>query len=106
MSTPGFKLATSRSVGKRSPHCATYALEFPGAKFSYIIRYSRLKCPTTPFFQVQWLTATLNYHYDTINKLLGVGAANQSVNEFVFILARYSYLKLFKFTKIQNANAL
>ena len=59
MSTPGIKPVTSRSASKHSPHCATYTLGIRRGKFSYIIMYSRLKWPQTPFFQVQWLTATL-----------------------------------------------
>ena len=52
-STPGVELATSRSACKYSPHCATYALGIRRCKFSYIITYSKLKCPKHPFFQVQ-----------------------------------------------------
>ena len=65
-STPGFELAPCRLVGKHSPHCATYALGNLGLKFSYIIKYSRLKSPKMPFFQVQWLTATLIHIWSTI----------------------------------------
>ena len=58
MSTPGIELPNSCSAGKRSPHCAMYAPDIYRGTFSYLIRYSRLKCPKTP---VQWLTATLIY---------------------------------------------
>ena len=61
MSAPGIELPTSCSLGKRSPHCATYAPDIHRGTFSYLIKYSRLKCPKHPFFQVQWLTATLIY---------------------------------------------
>ena len=47
-STPGIELPTSRSVGKRSPHCAIYASNI--SKFSCLITYSRLKCPKIPAF--------------------------------------------------------
>ena len=61
MSTPGIELPTSCSLGKHSPHCATYAPDIHRGTFSYLIKYNRLKCPKHPFFQVQWLTATLIY---------------------------------------------
>ena len=65
-STPGFELAPCRLVGKHSLHCATYALGNLDLKLSYIIKYSRLKSPKMPFFQVQWLTATLIHIWSTI----------------------------------------
>ena len=60
--TPGYELGDSPSAGEQSSYCATCTRGNRIGKFSYIIRYSRLKYPKTPFhgfFQVQWLTATL-----------------------------------------------
>ena len=60
LSTPGLELATSRAIGKRSPHCVTYTLGFPGGKIEpYNIGTGGSSAPKHPFFQVQWLTATL-----------------------------------------------
>ena len=64
-STPGIEFATSRSVFKRSPHCATYASGICREKFSYIIRYSRLKCSKAPFFS----SSVAHSHFDYLCRL-------------------------------------
>ena len=65
-STPGIELATSRSVGKRSPHGATYASDIN--TFSCLITYSRLKCPKTPVFP----SSVAHSHFDLFAALVFV----------------------------------
>ena len=60
MSTPGVELPPSRSLGKRSPHCAIYASDIHWGTFRYLIRYSRLKCPKTPVFP----SSVAHSHFD------------------------------------------
>ena len=60
MFTPGIELAPSRLICQRSSHCATYALKIQLRKFSYVIRYSRLKRPKTPFFP----SSVAHSHFD------------------------------------------
>ena len=80
MSTPGIELPTFRSVSKRSPHCAIYAPELAHGTFSYLIRYSRLKCPKTPVFP----SSVAHSHFDLF-------AA------FVFCLQHFVYLQYTSF---------
>ena len=81
-STPEFELPTSRSVGKRSTHCATYIYtsNFRRGTFSYLITYSRLKCPKTPVFP----SSVAHSHFDLF-------AA------FVFCLQHFGYLQCTSF---------
>ena len=92
MSTSGFELATSRSVGKRSPHLATYTLGFPRAKFSYIITYSRLKCTQTPFFP----SSATHSHFDQ--------SWRRSKQRFVGCYAHTK--RLFRLSKIYRCSKL
>ena len=77
MSTPGIELPHFRSVGKRSPHCAMYAPVVFRGTFSYLIRYSRLKCPETPVFP----SSVADSHFDL----------------FVFCLQHFVYLQYTSF---------
>ena len=80
MSTPGIELPTFRTVSKRSPHRAIYAPGFFQGTFSYLIRYSRLKCPKTPVFP----SSVAHSHFDLF-------AA------FVFCLQHFVYLQYTSF---------
>ena len=60
MSTPDIELPTFCSAGKRSSHCAVYAPNSYYGTFSYLIRYSRLKCPKTPVFP----SSVAHSHFD------------------------------------------
>ena len=74
--TLGIELPTSHSVGKRSPHCATYTSDIRRGTFSYLIRYSRLKCPKTPVFP----SSVAHSHFDLFAT-------------FVFCLQHFGYLQ-------------
>ena len=78
-STPGIELPTSRSVGKRSPHCAIYASDI--SKFSCLIKYSRLKCPKTHVFP----SSVAHSHFDLFAAL-------------VFCSQHFGYLQYTSFT--------
>ena len=78
--TPGIEVPTFRSVGKRSTHCATYASNFRRGAFSYLMTYSRLKCPKTPVFP----SSVAHSHFDLF-------AA------FVFCLQHFGYLQYTSF---------
>ena len=77
MSTVDIELPTSRSVGGRSPHCAIYARDILRGTFSYLIRYSRPKCPKTPVFP----SSVAHSHFDL----------------FVFCLQHFVYLQYTSF---------
>ena len=80
MSIPGIEPSTSRWTGKRSPHCAIYASRVSGGTFSYLITYSRFKCPKTPVFP----SSVAHSHFDLFVA-------------FVFCLQHFVYLQYTSF---------
>ena len=80
VSIPGIEPPTSRWTGKRSPHCAIYASRVSGGTFSYLITYSRFKCPKTPVFP----SSVAHSHFDLFVA-------------FVFCLQHFVYLQYTSF---------